>query len=142
MNEKKSKKYEIIKNGTDDYTLKYKDKELNFNSKVEFVYDLQEIIKNGRLNMVSDLAKKGMTVDNLIIKKEVNGVITEDHSTKDYIENAYIQDEQISVFDNVLKKMFGKGYLELASELELNEEESKQFGKDIGVILRGETPSK
>ena len=43
-----AKKYEFIKNGLDDYTLKYKDKEIQFCSKVEFIKELQEVQKNVR----------------------------------------------------------------------------------------------
>ena len=141
MNEKKSKKYEFIKNGMDDWTLKYKDKEINFNSKVEYIYDLQEIIKNARVNLVMDLAKQGKTIDDLIVKRVEGGITTEDHSSKDYLEQQYIQDEQEKVFNDVLKKMLGMGFYELLGELELNtSEESKDLGKRIGEIIRNETP--
>ena len=141
MNEKKSKKYEFIKNGMDDWTLKYKDKEINFNSKVEYIYDLQEIIKNARVNLVMDLAKQGKTIDDLIVKRVEGGITTEDHSSKDYLEQQYIQDEQEKVFNDVLKKMLGMGFYELLGELELTtSEESKELGKRIGEIIRNETP--
>lgn len=141
MKEEELKKYEIIKNGTDDYVLKYKDKEIKFNSKVEFVYDLQEIIKNARLNMITDLASRGKTVDSLIVRTKNGAETIEDHSNVDKLEEDYIQEEQSKVMDNIIKKLFGVGYLELASDIGiLNGEESKEFGRKIGEILRGETP--
>ena len=50
------KKYEFIKNGVDDYTLKYKDKEINFNSNVNIVNNLQDSLSKARMIMIKDLA--------------------------------------------------------------------------------------
>ena len=50
--------YEIIKNGTDDYTLKYKDKEINFHTDLSIMKDMQGIAKRARIKMITELFKK------------------------------------------------------------------------------------
>ena len=52
-NERKgyTKKYKFTKNGMDDYTLSYKDKTINFNSKVEYKKDLEELSTEIRNNL-------------------------------------------------------------------------------------------
>lgn len=136
-----AKKYEFIKNGIDDYTLKYKDKEIQFCSKVEFIKDLQEVQKNARLKMISDLAKEGMSIQDLIIKKTEGAKTIEDHSNKDYVEQGYIQQEQVRVIDNICKKMFNMDASTLILELGFTEEkEVEKFYKEFGDILAGSLP--
>lgn len=136
-----AKKYEFIKNGLDDYTLKYKDKEIQFCSKVEFIKELQEVQKNARLKMISDLAKEGMSIQDLIIKKTEGAKTIEDHSNKDYVEQGYIQQEQVRVIDNICKKMFNMDASTLILELGFTEEkEVEGFYKEFGDILAGSLP--
>ncbi len=136
-----AKKYEFIKNGLDDYTLKYKDKEIQFCSKVEFIKELQEVQKNARLKMISDLAKEGMSIQDLIIKKTEGAKTIEDHSNKDYVEQGYIQQEQVRVIDNICKKLFNMDASTLILELGFTEEkEVEDFYKEFGDILAGSLP--
>lgn len=136
-----AKKYEFIKNGIDDYTLKYKDKEIQFCSKVEFIKELQEVQKNARLKMISDLAKEGMSIQDLIIKKTEGAKTIEDHSNKDYVEQGYIQQEQVRVIDNICKKLFNMDASTLILELGFTEEkEVEDFYKEFGDILAGSLP--
>lgn len=136
-----AKKYEFIKNGLDDYTLKYKDKEIQFCSKVEFIKELQEVQKNARLKMISDLAKEGMSIQDLIIKKTEGAKTIEDHSNKDYVEQGYIQQEQVKVIDNICKKMFNMDASTLILELGFaDEKEVEEFYKEFGDILAGSLP--
>lgn len=136
-----AKKYEFIKNGLDDYTLKYKDKEIQFCSKVEFIKDLQEVQKNARLKMISDLAKEGMSIQDLIIKKTEGAKTIEDHSNKDYVEQGYIQQEQVRVIDNICKKLFNMDASTLILDLGFTEEkEVENFYKEFGDILAGSLP--
>ena len=67
------KKYEIIKDGLDNYILKYKDKEIQFNSTVNLVSKLQDITRQARMRMITDLAKEGKTIKDLIVETEENG---------------------------------------------------------------------
>lgn len=136
-----AKKYEFIRNGLDDYTLKYKDKEIRFNSKVEFIKDLQEVQKKARNKMVADLIKQGMSVQDLIIKRVEGAKTIEDHSNKDYIEQGYIQEEQSKVLDNICKQLFNMDVSALILDIGFSEEKDiKSFYKEFGDILAGSVP--
>ena len=130
-------KYEIIKEGLDDYILKYKDKKIRFKSTVNIVNRLQETTKKARMQMVMDLAKEGKTIKDLIIETEVNGKIIQDHSNKDFIEEGYIQQVQAEVFNNIIKEMLGMSLEELVMDIGLNEKEIEKFGEDIGKCIVG-----
>ena len=122
----------------DDYVLKYKDQELKFNSKVEYINDLQDAMKKARVQMVKDLAKDGLTVKSLVVEQVKDGKTYYDNSNKDFIEKAYIEDAQTTVFNGVIKKMFGKEMTELALDIGLETEaEVNKFGEDIGTVLQG-----
>ena len=130
-------KYEIIKEGLDDYILKYKDKKIRFISTVNIVNRLQETTKKARMQMVMDLAKEGKTIKDLIIETEVNGKTIQDHSNKDFIEEGYIQQVQAEAFNNIIKEMLGMSLEELVMDIGLNEKEIEKFGEDIGKCIVG-----
>lgn len=131
-------KYEIVKLGMDEYELKYKDQVIKFNSKVDFVNELQNSMKVARSKMIMDLAKDGLTIKSLVVEEVKDGKKYVDNSNKDYLEQAYIQEAQNEVFQNVIKKMLGKDLTELALEIGFEtEEEISKFGEELGDILVG-----
>lgn len=131
-------KYEIIKNGMDDYILKYKDKTIQFNSKVEYSLESQDIVKKARMRMIVDLSKQGMSVKSLIREEKKDGKTLIDNSNKDYIEEAYIQEVQEEVFSDILKKMIGYTFEELVAEIGLDDGEAiVKLGEDLGKVLSG-----
>ena len=132
------KKYEFIKNGVDDYTLKYKDKEINFKSNVNIVNNLQDSISKARMNMIKDLAKEGMTIKDLVVEKKENGKTYYDNTNKEELEKAYLEKEQSKVFIEIIEKLFGMSVEDLFVDMELtNVEESTQFSEELGKILVG-----
>mgnify|MGYP003289198019 FL=1 len=131
------KKYEIIKDGLDNYILKYKDKQICFKSTVNIVNQLQESTKKARMNMIMDLSKEGKTIKDLIVETEKDGKIIQDHSNKDFIEEGYIQEEQGKVFQNVIKEMLGVSLEDLIIDIGLNEKEVEELGTDLGRCLVG-----
>lgn len=134
-------KYKIIKNGVDDYTLKYKDKEIKFKSKVGLVSELQEVNKKARLQMIKELAEQGMTVKDLIIETKVDGKTIMDHSNKDFLEEGYIQTMQGEIFLKVIEDALGVDYNQLIQEIGLTtEDEITKFSEEIGSAITGGTP--
>ena len=132
------KKYEFIKNGVDDYTLKYKNKEINFKSNVSIVNNLQDSISKARMNMIKDLAKEGMTIKDLVIERKENGKIFYDNTNKEELEKAYLEKEQSKVFIEIIEKLFGMSVEDLFIDMELTSvEESTQFSEELGKILVG-----
>ena len=137
------KKYQIIKNGIDDYTLKYKDQEINFNSNVDIGIRMQGIYMTARIKMIQDLGQAGMTIKELTKEIKKDGKTYYDNSNKDELEKAYIEEEQKKVFMECIKDMLGKDFSEIITEIGFEDEkEVEQFGKEIGEVLAGTFPSK
>lgn len=131
-------KYEFIKNGKDDYTLKYKDQEINFKATVDIVKRIQEVPRLARISMISDLNKKGMTLKELTKEIKKDGKTYYDNSNKDELEKTYIEEEQSKMFQQMIEEMFNKTMLDLFNEIGLiTEEEVKEFSTKIGEILTG-----
>ena len=137
------KKYQIIKNGLDDYTLKYKDQEINFNSNVDLNTRMQSVYKKARIKMIQELGQAGMTVKELTKEIKKDGKTYYDNSNKEELERAYIEDEKGNVFLECVKEMTGKEFAELMTEIGVTEEkEAAEFGKELGEVLSGTFPSK
>ena len=75
-------KYEIIKNGVDDYTLRYKDKVFNYKPDIELMSNLQEAPKKARIEMLKDLAKEGISLKEFTIEEKKNGKTYFDNTNK------------------------------------------------------------
>ena len=136
-------KYEIIKNGMDDYTLKYKDKTINFNGKVDYAIESQNIVKTARMRMITDLAKEGKSIKSLVIEEKKDGKTLYDNSNKEYIEETYINEVQEEIFNDILKKMLGYTFEQLVLEIGLEDtSDIIKLGEDIGKVISGNyTPS-
>lgn len=138
-----AKKYEFIQRGKDDYILKYKDKEIEFNSSVDIVKKMQEAIKNARLQMLMDLGRNHMTVKDLIKEEKKDGKTYFDNSNKDELEQIYLQDEQSKVFMEVVETMFKQKLEVLLADMDLTEtKEIEDFSSELGKIIVGQFPSR
>ena len=134
--------YEIIKNGTDDYTLKYKDKELKFHTDLFIMKDMQSISKRARVKMITDLAKQGVSLKDFTIEKKENGKTYYDSSNKNELEKAYIEEETTIVFNEIIEKQFKMDLIGLIQDIGLTEEkEIEDFSKNLVQALIGQTPS-
>lgn len=136
-------KYEFIKNGTDDYSLKYKDKEIKFNSNVNIVKKMQEVNRLARLKMVKDLAKENMTIKDLTKEIKQDGKTYYDNSSKEELEKAYIDELSSEVFLEIVEEMLGMELTTLLTEIGLTDEkEISDFSTQLGSIIVGQFPSK
>lgn len=137
------KKYEFIQRGKDDYILKYKDKQIEFNSSVDIVKKMQEAIKNARLKMIMDLGKNNMSIKDLIKEERKEGKTYFDNSNKDELEQIYLQDEQSKVFLEATEKMFGIKLEKLLIDMDLTDtKEIEEFSTELGKIIVGQFPSR
>lgn len=129
-------KYKITKISMDQYKLEYKDKVIEFNSKVEYANDTQNIIKTARLRMVADLTSKGISVKDLVKEEKKDGKTLYDNSNKEYIEEAYINEVQEEILNEIIKKMMGKTFEELVLDIGLeNQNEIIKLGEDLGKVI-------
>ena len=134
-------KYEIIKNGTDNYTLKYKDKEINFNTNVGIVKKIQEVQKNARVKLIMNLTKEGISIKDLVKEEKKDGKTYYDNSNKEELEKIYIEQEMGEVFQNEIEKMIGMPLTTLLEEIGLTEEkEIEDFSSELGKVMVGQTP--
>ena len=136
-----NKKYEIVKNGIDDYSLKYKDKELKLHSSVGITTEMQKANKNARVKLIMDLKSKGMSVKELTKEIKKDGKTYSDNSNKAELEKVYLEEEYSLVFDKVLKEIIGMTFEELVSDIGIEtQEEAETLSTDIGYVLTGKTP--
>ena len=135
-------KYQIIKNATDDYTLKYKDKEFNYKSDVELMSKLQGAPKTARIKMLKDLAKEGISLKQFTIEEKKDGKTYYDNTNKSELENAYIQNEMLDIINEVCKNNFELELTGLIMDIGLETpEEQEKFSSDLGASLMGKFPS-
>lgn len=135
-------KYQLVKNGTDDYVLKYRDKIFTYKADIELMSKLQGAPKTARIKMLKDLAKEGMSLKEFTIEQKKEGKTYLDNTNKNELENAYIQDEMLSIIDDECKSIFGLRLTELITDIGIEtEEEAKTFSNELGASLMGKTPS-
>ncbi len=134
-------KYEIIKNGIDDYTLKYKDKEYNYHTDIELMRKIQEAPKVARIEMLKDLAKEGISLKEFTIEQKKDGKTYYDNTNKNELENTYIQNKLLEVVNDSCRERFGMDLTALMLDMELTEsKEQEKFSQEIGATLLGNTP--
>ena len=138
----KEEKYTIVKNGVDDYSLKYGDKEIKLRSYVGLAEKIQNVYSEARRKMIMDLSADGRSLNSLITETKKDGKTLVDTSNADALENLYIEREYEKVFEECVKDITGMTFTELCVELKLEtDEEGIKLGEDIGLILSGNFPS-
>lgn len=136
------KKYEIIKNGVDDYILKYKEKEIKFKSSVQLVNDMQEGNKRERIKMLMDLSKEGMSLKDFVKEEKKDGKTYYDNTNKAELEKIYIEEMNGQIFMESVEKMMNMTLEKIIEEIGLEtNEEIIEFSKDLGSAMIGKFPS-
>lgn len=130
-------KYQFIQKDEDTTILKYQDKEYEIKRDVELVSKLQSVNRDARLSMYSDLVKKGISKDNLVITTKKDGKTYVDNSYLDELEKQYINDEQYNLFNDLCKNYFNMSLEELVVDIGLNPDESQKFGAELGEAISG-----
>jgi hypothetical protein len=133
--------YKIEYVDEDKRILKYKDKELEFTKDVELASKLQELAKRTKIRMSVELAKQGISVNDLVIKTEKDGKIIEDHSNEDAIYKMYQSEEMLKILDEICTKYFNMTVVELIKDIELTQEQELKFGSDLMEALIGKEKS-
>lgn len=124
--------YEFIEVDKDTTKLKYKDKEFLIKRDVGLLKDLQSINVKAKRRMVMELAKEGLTTKDLVIEKNINGKKIMDNSNLTEMENSYVQQESLNVFDNLVNKFCGMSIAELIMDIGiLDEKQSEDFGNKL-----------
>lgn len=125
-------KYEFKKNDLDSYTLVYTNKDKkqvvkDFKRTVEMGESLQGITARARVKMAIQLAKMGMSKDDLIIKKDLGGGKTNyDETNYRMLENQFIEEESIVSANDLIEKCLGMNILDLFQDMGINISENQQ----------------
>ena len=134
-------KYEIKEIGLDDYELHYKDKEGNdkvipFKRTVDLAVKIQNIDARSRFKMLNYLTSIGKSKEDLIVeRKQADGKIIRDETNYREFEASFLLQEQFTIALEIYENLFKKDFVELISEMGLNEKESAEFGTEIREIL-------
>ena len=134
--------YEIIKNGVDDYSLKYKDKEFKFHADINLKKKMQGVYKTAKIKMLMDLASEGMSLKQFTIEEKKNGKTYSDNTNKAELEQAYIDNEMAEVFNQICIDNFGMDLSDLIMDIGLEDKQIEDFSKDLAMALNGNFPSK
>ena len=139
--------YKFIVVDEDKRILKYKDKELEFVKDVELATKFEELNKRTKMKMILDLSKQGININDLVIKKEVDGKIIEDYTNQNEIYKMYQGEEILKLYDEISKKYFNMTLSELITDIGLKEQqETMKFGEEFTKALAGveeeKTPKK
>lgn len=133
--------YKIEYVDDDKRILKYKEKELEFTKDVELASKFQELPKRTKTRMIVDLAKQGISVNDLVIKTQKDGKTIEDHSNEDAIYKMYQSEEMLKILDEICTKYFNMTVVELIKNMELTQEQELKFGSDLMEALIGKEKS-
>lgn len=133
--------YKIEYIDEDKRVLKYKDKELEFTKDVELASKFQELAKRTKTRMIVDLAKQGISVNDLVIKTEKDGKTIEDHSNEDAIYKMYQGEEMLKILDEICTKYFNMTLVKLLEDMKLTKEQEFKFGEDLMEALIGKEKS-
>ena len=137
-------KYKFTKISEDKIELAYKDKKFEIVKDVDSLIKSQNVYNEARTKMLIDLAKKGISIEDLKIKKEENGKTYVDESSLKELESLYIDLEQRNVFEEASKRYFNMSINELVYDIGLNSKEAEEFGRELAMAMAGsvdETPS-
>ena len=137
-------KWNIRKEGIDNYFLEYKDKIIPFHSNVKIVSELQSVYKNARINMIKELKEKGITLQDLTIEtKTDDGKVIYDNSQRNYLEESYIQEEQMRVMQDIIQKTLNMSYEDLIIDIGFESQaDTSEFFTELGNCSIGKTPSR
>lgn len=137
------KKYELIKNSKDNYTLKYKDRSIDFKTDIALISEMQGINKKARINMIKDLSKEGISIKSLSVEEKRDGKTYIDNTNKEELENTYLEEAMEKFFDDICKRYFNMGLAELLVDMDLTEDtkQVEQFTTEFVSALTGQTPS-
>lgn len=136
-------KYKFEKVDADTTKLKYKDKEFEFKRDVDLQTKMQGLYMKARTKMMVELAKDGVTKEDLIVKKKKDGKTYYDNSNVLEIEKTYLQLVSLDLYDEISKKYTNMTLQELMVDIGLTETETEEFGGWFAKALTGDvkTPS-
>ena len=132
--------YSIYKKDLDTFVLKYKNKELEFKSTVNMASRVQKYQEMAEAKMILDLAKQGMTVNDLKIEKKSNGKKYIDESNYNKIREIYRNKAMTDVFDEVCEELFDLKLADLIVDIGIEDEDKAiLFATELMNFISGKS---
>lgn len=138
-------KYEFIEVDNDTTKIKIKEKEYEIKRNVNLMLKFQSLNVKARMQMIKDLAKDGLTTKDLVVERKEKGKTYYDNSNLKEMEDTYINEASMQLFNELSIEYFNMSLVELLSNLDLDEKETTEFTNRFLKALTGvkiETPSK
>ena len=130
--------YKFEKIDLDTTRLTYKDKSFDFKRDIELMTKLQSINFKAKRKMRIDLAKEGLTKNDLVKTIQDGNVRYEDNSNVIELEKIYIEEMTSELYDEICRSIFGMNLTELMIDIGISEEkECAKFGEDLTTALTG-----
>jgi hypothetical protein len=128
-------KYEFKRIDEDTTELRYKDKVFTIKKDVELMNDLQSINVKARRKMILDLSKDGMSTKDLVIETKDKGKTYFDNSNLKEMEQVYIEQETMNLFNELCKKYCNKDIFGLVGDIGLDEDGVTLFIEEFIKVL-------
>ena len=127
----------------DVVSLKYKDKEFNFNINVKLISEMQGLVMEARKRMIQELAKTGQSIKNLTIEKKEDGKTYYDNSNQLELEQIYQEEVMMEFFNRICSDFSGMNLTDLMLDIGLEtEDEGAKFSNDLIAYMSGNIPSR
>lgn len=120
-------------------------KEFEIKRNVALLQELTSATHRSRNRLIKDLAKEGLTKNDLVKEVKKDGKTIYDNSSWDELEQSYYEEENQRILSNVIKDITGYDLLELIMGLGLEEQQMTNFTSELLLALTGtqtETPRK
>lgn len=139
-------KYEFKKIDDDNTELIYKDKKFTLKKDIALMKDLQSINAKAKTKMMIELSKQGISKKDLVIEKKENNKTYYDDTNIREIEEQFVQEASLEIFDNICKRYFDMGLVDLVMDIGLDEKDTEKFGVElisniVGVKMNNDIPS-
>ena len=112
---------------------------------VELLKDLTSATHKSRNRLIKDLAKEGLSKNDLVKEVKKDGKTIYDSSSWDELEQSYYEEENQYILSSIIEKITGLDLITLIVEMGLTENEVEDFSTQLVLALTGtktDTPSK
>lgn len=140
-------KYSFTKIDQDTTELSYKDKKFFIKRDIDLLTKMESLPSRARIRMSKDLAKEGMTFEDLEVKKVVGNKTTIDKTNLMRVEQTYQDMVANEILSEITQKYTHMSFVELLTDIEINiseqgAEEREKFIKEfLGALREEKTPS-
>lgn len=140
-------KYSFTKIDQDTTELSYKDKKFFIKRDIDLLTKMESLPSRARIRMSKDLAKEGMTFEDLEVKKVVGNKTTIDKTNLMRVEQTYQDMVANEILSEITQKYTHMSFVELLNDIEINiseqgAEEREKFIKEfLGALREEKTPS-